>query len=104
MADNGIGMAVHDFGSAAADIEVLEDLPVTCTRIARRLVDRHASGRSELIGKALRDLVDMAHLAGATVTVDGVATEEQSDWWRDAGADFALGPYYPRPVDLRTLT
>ena len=104
LADNGIGMAVHDFGSAAADIECLEDLPVTCTRIARRLVDRQATGTSQLINRALRDLVETAHLAGASVTVDGVATEEQANWWRDAGADFALGPYYPRPADLRTLT
>lgn len=104
LVDNGIGMAVHDFGSAAGDIECLEDLPVTCTRIARRLVDRQWSGKSTLIGQTLKDLVKVAHMAGASVTADGVDTAEQESWWRETGADYALGTHYGVPADLRKLS
>jgi diguanylate cyclase (GGDEF)-like protein/PAS domain S-box-containing protein len=103
LVENGIGMAVHDFGSAAGDIECLEDLPVGCVRIARRLVDRHRSGTSALIGRSLTELVTVAHLAGASVTVDGIETTDQAEWWRAAGADYALGSRYARPADLRVL-
>ncbi|MEV4318265.1 EAL domain-containing protein [Actinocrispum sp. NPDC049592] len=103
LAENGIGTAVHDFGSAAGDIECLEDLPVQAARISRRLVDRHASGKSALIGQALMDLLDVAHAAGVQVTVDGIETPEQAAWWRAAGADHAVGSYYAGPVDLRDL-
>jgi diguanylate cyclase (GGDEF)-like protein/PAS domain S-box-containing protein len=101
LADNGIGTAVHGFGSAAGDIECLEDLPVQVARIARRLVDRHASGKSALISQTLIDLVDVVHTAGALVIVDGVRSASQATWWRDAGADYALGSHYAAPTDLR---
>jgi diguanylate cyclase (GGDEF)-like protein/PAS domain S-box-containing protein len=102
LAENGIGTAVHSFGSAAGDIECLEDLPVGAARIAPRLVERQRSGESRLIDRTLVELVKISHLAGATVTVDDIATAAQASWWRSAGADFALGPHYgPGPADLR---
>ncbi|TCO57240.1 putative bifunctional diguanylate cyclase/phosphodiesterase [Actinocrispum wychmicini] len=104
LVENGIGMAVHDFGSAAGDIECLEDMPVTCVRIARRLVDRQWSGKSKLIGQTLADLVKVAHMAGASVTADGVDSPEQESWWRNTGADYALGAHYGHATDLRDQT
>jgi predicted signal transduction protein with EAL and GGDEF domain len=101
LADNGIGTAVHEFGSAAGDIECVEDLPIQIVRLARRLVDRHASGKSALVGQTLIDLIDVIHTAGALVIVDGVQADPQAAWWRDAGADYALGSHYAAPVDLR---
>jgi EAL domain-containing protein (putative c-di-GMP-specific phosphodiesterase class I) len=104
LAANGVRTAVHGFGSSAGDIECLEDLPVSAARIARRLVERQRSGKSELIGKTLVDLVKIAHVTGTSVTVDGIETAEQAAWWRDAGTDCALGSYFsPGPTDLRDM-
>ncbi|SMD20732.1 putative bifunctional diguanylate cyclase/phosphodiesterase [Kibdelosporangium aridum] len=104
LADNGITMEVHDFGSAAGDIECLEDLPASSARIAPRLVERLRSGKSSLITRTLTDLIEVAHLAGAAITVDGIETAEQADWWREIGADTALGRYFaPEPADLHEL-
>jgi diguanylate cyclase (GGDEF)-like protein/PAS domain S-box-containing protein len=101
LAENGISTGVHGFGSAAADIECLEELPATSAKIASRLVRRQASGKSTLLTRTLHDLVDVAKLAGVTVTVDGIETAEQAEWWKAAGADFAIGPYFtPAPADL----
>jgi EAL domain-containing protein (putative c-di-GMP-specific phosphodiesterase class I) len=33
-----------------------------------------------------------------TVIVPGVDTPEQAQWWRDAGADAALGTHFGPPV------
>jgi diguanylate cyclase (GGDEF)-like protein/PAS domain S-box-containing protein len=104
LADNGVGTGVHGFGSAAGDIECIEDQPTTWARIAPRLVERQRSGKSDLIDQTLRDLVKVAKMAGAEVTVDDIETAEQAAWWRDAGADQALGPYFrPGPADLHDL-
>ncbi|MET0135916.1 MAG: EAL domain-containing protein [Kibdelosporangium sp.] len=100
LAENGIGTEVHTFGSAAGDIECLEELPVSSVRIARRLVDRQRSGKSKLIGRSLTDLVEVAKLAGVNVTVTGIEVAEQVEWWHAAGADYAAGPHFGRPRDL----
>jgi diguanylate cyclase (GGDEF)-like protein/PAS domain S-box-containing protein len=101
LAENGISTGVHGFGSAAGDIECLEELPATSAKIASRLVRRQVSGKSTLITRTLHDLVEVAKLAGVTVTVDGIETAEQADWWKAAGVDFALGTYFtPAPADL----
>jgi diguanylate cyclase (GGDEF)-like protein/PAS domain S-box-containing protein len=97
LADNGISMAVHGFGSAAGDLELLEDLPIRTAGIARRLVDRQRTGSSPLLDRTLTDLISVAHLAGAAVTVSGMETADQAAWWHTAGADLALGPHYPAP-------
>ena len=104
LADNGIATGVHEFGSAAGHIECIEDLPATWVRIEPRLVARQASGRSALIDQTLRDLIAVAGLAGAEVTVDEILSRAQADWWRSAGADHALGPFaQPAPTDLHDL-
>jgi len=104
LADNGIATGVHEFGSAAGDIECIEDLPATWVRIEPRLVARQASGRSALIDQTLRDLIKVAGLAGADVTVDEIQSRSQADWWRSAGANHALGPFaQPGPTDLHDL-
>ncbi|CAM3658526.1 bifunctional diguanylate cyclase/phosphodiesterase [Kibdelosporangium persicum] len=103
LSDNGIATEVHDFGSAM-DIECLEDLPATSARIASRLVERQRSGKSGLIGRTLADLIETAHLAGSTVTVDGVDTAEEAEWWLSMGADFGLGRHFePGPIDLHDV-
>jgi EAL domain-containing protein (putative c-di-GMP-specific phosphodiesterase class I) len=45
-------------------------------------------------------MVALIHEAGATVVVDGMLTEAQADWWRDAGADLATGPLFTLPPNF----
>jgi len=53
-----------------------------------------------LTGQAIRDMIALAHSAGATVVVDDVRTEDEADRWRDADADLATGPLFPPLADL----
>ncbi|MCE7007934.1 diguanylate cyclase [Kibdelosporangium philippinense] len=102
LAENGIAMEVHDF--SATDVECLEDLPASSARIAPRLVERQRSGKSSLIERSLRDLIEVSHLAGASVTVDGISSEAEAAWWHSAGADFGLGTHFqPGSADLHDL-
>jgi diguanylate cyclase (GGDEF)-like protein/PAS domain S-box-containing protein len=99
LAEAGVGIALHGFGSAV-DLPCLEDLPVTAVRIGEHLVATQAcraanqpSGAVSLLDKVLVDLVAVVHEAGGTVAVDGVDTEQQAAWWTRAGADTALGAW-----------
>jgi diguanylate cyclase (GGDEF)-like protein/PAS domain S-box-containing protein len=94
LADAGVTMVLDGFG-AAGDLGCLEDLPTTAVRIA----DRMRTGRTPLQKRALAGMIMVIHQAGATVTVDGVDTPAHADRWREAGADTALGAYFPFDAD-----
>jgi diguanylate cyclase (GGDEF)-like protein/PAS domain S-box-containing protein len=91
LADAGVGVALHGFGGGATDLVHLEDLPVAAVRIGPDVAATQARRSGSLLDNVLTDLVFVAHRAGATVAVDGIDTEEQANWWRDAGADTGLG-------------
>ncbi|MFD2416076.1 EAL domain-containing protein [Amycolatopsis pigmentata] len=98
LADIGVRTAIHDFG-AARDAIFLEDLRAGSIRLAPVLVarQRERPGPDSAITPILTGMVAMAHRSGATVSVDGVGTPEQADFWRRAGADFALGELFDHP-------
>jgi diguanylate cyclase (GGDEF)-like protein len=96
LTEAGVGVAVHDFGGSAGDVTCLPD--VHAVRLAPRLTHRVDE---PLVGRAVRDLVALAHQAGATVVVDDIRTPAEADWWRAADADLATGPLYPLPEEMR---
>lgn len=98
LAAAGVTVAVHDFGGTAGDVTCLSDAPVHAVRLAPRLTHRSAE---PLTDQAVRDMIALAHRAGATVVIDDVQTEDEADHWHAANADLATGPLFPLPADLR---
>jgi diguanylate cyclase (GGDEF)-like protein len=101
LAEAGVAVAVHDFGGAAGDVTCLSDVPVQAVRLAPGLVRRSAE---RITGRAVRDMVALAHEAGAAVVVDGISTSAEADWWRDTHADLATGPLFQHPKGFPPLT
>jgi diguanylate cyclase (GGDEF)-like protein/PAS domain S-box-containing protein len=89
----GLRCEIHGFGTAG-EAECLEAATVSTVRVARRLV---SAVPSPLLARSVAGLVEVAHLAGAEVVVDGVDTAAQAKWWRHAGANAAVGAYFPDP-------
>ncbi|TWP53391.1 diguanylate cyclase [Lentzea tibetensis] len=79
LADTGVRTAIR--GTTSDDVALLERLPVRSVRISQ------PAGEPGLVTRMLAELVTTAHLGGATVIVDGVATSTQMTWWRSIGAD-----------------
>jgi diguanylate cyclase (GGDEF)-like protein/PAS domain S-box-containing protein len=103
LADIGVPVEIHDFGSAG-DVECLEDLPVQRVRIASRLVERRPERANPLVARSLDGLMEIAHLAGVAVTVDGVESYEQAAWWQQHGGDLASGALFlEMPTGLPAL-
>ena len=63
-------------------------------RLAGNLVARR---ENPLVERSLVALVETAHLAGATVAVAGIETDEQAGWWRERGADRLSGSLFSAP-------
>jgi diguanylate cyclase (GGDEF)-like protein/PAS domain S-box-containing protein len=92
LAEAGIRTAIHDVGNLAADLIVLEELPIRAVRLSPRLISR--AGRSTLTAKAVTDLAALVHSAEATLTVGGIHSQPQANWWHRTGADVATGPLF----------
>lgn len=107
LAAAGVRTAVHDFGGVTGDLTRLADLPLRAVWLSPHLVARaRAAARTSLVAKALAGVVTLVHLAGMTVSVDDVRSEQEADWWRSVEADTATGPWYsPRdePTELAAL-
>lgn len=97
LAGLGVRIMLDDFGTAPNELAIVEDMPVRTVRVIRQLVQRRArvgEAGSSALATALGVLPALVHSTGATVLVDGVDTRDDVDWWRQAGADAALGDYF----------
>ncbi|RJQ80794.1 diguanylate cyclase [Pseudonocardiaceae bacterium YIM PH 21723] len=83
IADMGAHILLDDFGLGPDDLALADTLPISWVRIAHRLVDSRAT--------FLPGLVDSLAATDARVIVDGVATEEQAEFWHKTGASFVTG-------------
>jgi diguanylate cyclase (GGDEF)-like protein len=90
LADMGLRTTLDDFGLSPDDLAAVEALPVAGVRVAQRLTDRLTGIGSTVVST----LLAAVHQAGATVTVDGVHTPDQAQWWHEAGADTATGDLF----------
>ncbi|HWO63895.1 MAG TPA: diguanylate cyclase [Umezawaea sp.] len=80
LADMGVATMLDGFGGGAADLALLDDLPVRSVRLAP--------------SPFATELAAMVHGSGATILVSGVDTEEQAASWHSAGADLASGDLF----------
>ncbi|MFC3890068.1 putative bifunctional diguanylate cyclase/phosphodiesterase [Lentzea rhizosphaerae] len=86
LAGLGVHVGIDDFGLGPLDPASVPELPVRSVRVARSLVAR----RSPYVTA----LLPLVREAGITVAVDGINSEEQAQWWREAGADFGTGDHF----------
>jgi diguanylate cyclase (GGDEF)-like protein/PAS domain S-box-containing protein len=91
LAEAGIGVALHDFEGAAGELASLTELPVTGVRLPPSVAAEQAQRSGSLLDRMLVELVGTVHATGGVVAVDGVDDPVRAAWWRDAGADVALG-------------
>jgi EAL domain-containing protein (putative c-di-GMP-specific phosphodiesterase class I) len=96
LAASGVGIEIDDFGMGAAGLSRLTDLPVRTVTISGALEEgtpRQLDDDS-WEARALTDLVALIHQSGASVTVTGVDTADQAEWWRRLAADSAIGRFF----------
>jgi diguanylate cyclase (GGDEF)-like protein/PAS domain S-box-containing protein len=94
VADLGVRTALHPFNGGPRELALLERSPARAVVLDDRLDSRP---------RPVALLVAAVREAGATVSVDGVRTEDEADRWAGIGVHSAQGPLFGEPADLDQL-
>lgn len=97
----GFSIEMDDFGSGYSSLNMLKNLTVDILKIDMFFLrNSQNSERSKLI---LTKIIKMAKKLGLTVISEGVETEENAEFLRNAGCDFFQGYLYSKPVPVLTF-
>lgn len=95
----GFKIMMDDFGSGYSSLNVLKDMDVDYLKIDMKFLqqDDAVNGKGE---KVLTSVVRMAKWLHLPSIVEGVETEEQVDFLKCIGCEFAQGFYYAKPMPV----
>ncbi|HEY1141996.1 MAG TPA: EAL domain-containing response regulator [Lysobacter sp.] len=98
----GFKIAIDDYGTGAATMQFLMQLPSTELKIDRTFVT--AATKSESGRALLQSAIDLGLQLGQDVVAEGVETAGEARLLRQLGCRFAQGYYYGRPMSLDAFT
>jgi EAL domain-containing protein (putative c-di-GMP-specific phosphodiesterase class I) len=99
LADQGIDLAIDDFGVGQSSFAYLRRLPVRELKIDKSFLLRFMVGSEDRT--IVSSIVEMGHKLGYRVTAEGVNDQATLDYLGDIGCDHAQGFFIARalPVD-----
>ena len=97
--DHGFKVAVDDFGSGYSSLNMLKKMPIDILKIDKSFldVDMNMDIKDEIV---IRDVISMGKHLNLQIIVEGVETQEQSDFLESIGCDIVQGYYYGRPMPI----
>jgi EAL domain-containing protein (putative c-di-GMP-specific phosphodiesterase class I) len=96
LAEQGIGIAIDDFGVGQATFAYLRHLPVSELKIDQMFVRHLATDANDRI--IVRSIVELSHQLGYRVTAEGVEDQGALDYLAAVGCDHAQGFFIARPM------
>jgi len=97
----GIQFALDDFGTGYSSMSYLANYNVDYLKIDKSFVA--LCGENSSSSAIVEAMILLAHRLGLKVVAEGVETQEQHDWLRDAGCDYSQGFLYSRPLEIDAL-
>lgn len=98
LAEQGIGIAIDDFGVGQSTFAYLRHLPVNELKIDQMFVKHLATDMNDRI--IVRSIVDLSHRLGYRVTAEGVEDQGALDYLASIGCDHAQGYFVSRPLPV----
>ncbi|MGM0396265.1 MAG: bifunctional diguanylate cyclase/phosphodiesterase [Bacillota bacterium] len=96
--DMGIRIALDDFGTGYSSLTYLQKLPIDIIKLDRNFIWEIGKDQGkEFIIKAV---IDLAHNLGMSVVAEGIETEEQLEFIKKSGCDYAQGYYFSKPMSV----
>ncbi len=97
----GVRIAMDDFGTGYSSLAYLMRLNVDALKIDKLFVD--AIGTNSATSNVIDHMIRMAGELNKSIIAEGVETEQQANYLRDLGVQFAQGYYFGRPMTLDDL-
>jgi EAL domain-containing protein (putative c-di-GMP-specific phosphodiesterase class I) len=94
-------MALDDFGTGYSSVTYLTRFPFDKIKIDRTFTQGIFSRRESVA--VVSSVLALAQGLGTLTTVEGIETEQQFEYMRQAGVDLAQGYLFGRPVPLAQL-
>jgi len=96
LAEQGIDLAIDDFGVGQSSFAYLRKLPVRELKIDRTFISHLADAREDRA--IVRSIIDLGHHLGYRVTAEGVEDVRTLEVLRELGCDHAQGYLLARPL------
>jgi diguanylate cyclase (GGDEF)-like protein len=96
LAEQGIGIAIDDFGVGQSTFAYLRHLPVSELKIDQMFVKHLATDANDRT--IVRSIVDLSHRLGYRVTAEGVEDQGALDYLASTGCDHAQGYFISRAL------
>jgi EAL domain-containing protein (putative c-di-GMP-specific phosphodiesterase class I) len=96
--DLGVRIAIDDFGTGYSNLSYLRDFPVTTLKIDRDFV-KNVPGNARDNGLA-RAIIAMGDQLGMNIVAEGIETQEQFDFLKEAGCTYGQGYLMSKPLEL----
>ncbi|MBF0477956.1 MAG: EAL domain-containing protein [Candidatus Omnitrophica bacterium] len=94
--DTGVNLAIDDFGTGYSSLHYLKKYPFHTLKIDRSfIVDMKIDSSDVALPSAI---IALAHTLNLMVVGEGVETEEQLEFLRFQGCDWAQGFFFAKPV------
>ncbi len=94
--ESGLVVAIDDFGTGSSTLSRLKDLPADILKIDRSFVSG-VDGDRTLAGM-VRAMVELARCLDMTALAEGIETDAELAFVREAGCGLAQGFHFARPV------
>ncbi len=99
--DEGISIALDDFGTGYSSLSQLKNLPISKIKIDKSFVEEIVNKKSD--AHIIEAVVSLSQKFGVKVVAEGVETDEQMEFLRNAGCDIVQGYYISRPLPYNKL-
>ncbi|AFZ69584.1 bifunctional diguanylate cyclase/phosphodiesterase [Deinococcus peraridilitoris] len=99
----GVRLAVDDFGTGHSNLAYFKRFPVQTLKIDRSFVQDVGENPTGTDAMIVRTMVGLARALNLQVVAEGVETEKQASFLRDAGVDYLQGWLYARAMTGEAL-
>ncbi|WP_146173748.1 putative bifunctional diguanylate cyclase/phosphodiesterase [Saccharothrix carnea] len=93
--ETGVRVALDDFGTGYSSLSYLQRYPFDVVKIDRSFTG--ALSETSRTAGVVRCIIDLAEVLGAHTVAEGIETQAQADWLRNAGCAYAQGYLFGRP-------
>jgi len=102
LADQGIDLAIDDFGVGQSSLAYLRRLPVRELKIDKSFIEHLAQAPEDQT--IVRSIVELAHRLGYRVTAEGVDNAAALDFLVEIGCDHAQGYHIAKALPAEAMT